>query len=103
MVKGVGLDISEERIKCLDPEKAETYKFLGYEQSDALKKAVTLERVKQEMISHLNRVLESRLIDKYLKSINTHPVAAYIMHVCPLLAAELKELDLIVKKGKINA
>ena len=42
--------------RCLDPENAEIYKFLGYEQSDALKKSVTLGRVKQEMISWLNRV-----------------------------------------------
>ena len=68
-----------------------------------MKKAVTLGRVEQELISRLNRVLKSRLIDKYLvKAINTHilPVAAYIMNVCPVSAAELKELDMIVKRGK---
>ena len=88
-------------MQCLDPEKAEIYKFLGYEQSDVLKKAVTLGRVKQEMISRPHRVLESRLIDKYLmKAINTNilPVAACIMNMCPLSAAELKELDMIVKR-----
>ena len=36
MAKG---DVLGERVKCLDPEKAEIYKCLGYEQSDALKKA----------------------------------------------------------------
>ena len=71
MVRGDGLDVLEERMKCLDLGKAEIYKFLGYEQSDALKKAVPLGRVKQDMISWLNRVLETRLIVSD-KAINTH-------------------------------
>ena len=44
---------------------------------------------------------KSRLIDKYLiKAINTHilQVAAYIMNVCPLSTAELRELDMTVKR-----
>ena len=101
MVKGEGLDVLEERMKCLDPQKAEIYKFLGLEQSDTMKKAVALGRVKQEMINRLKRILNSRLSDKYLiKAINTHivPVAAYIMNLCSLSMGELKELDMIVKR-----
>ena len=36
MKKGEGLDVLEERMKCLDPEKYESYKFLGIEQSDKM-------------------------------------------------------------------
>ena len=101
MVKGEGLDVLEERMKCLDPQKAEIYKFLGLEQSDTMKKAVALERVKEEMKKRLKRVLNSKLSDKHLiKAINTHiiPVAAYMMNVCYLPMVELKELDMIVKR-----
>ena len=101
MVKGEGLDVLEERMKCLDPEKLENYKFLGFEQSDSIEKGVIFERVKKEMTNRLNSILESKLCDKYLmKAINTHivPVVAYVMNLCDFSKAQLYELDMVVKR-----
>ena len=36
MVKGEGLNVLEERMSVLDPEKKEFYKFLGCEQGDKI-------------------------------------------------------------------
>ena len=46
MVKGEGLPVLEEKIKALDPEKNEVYKFLGCEQSNDIDVKKVLERVK---------------------------------------------------------
>ena len=101
MVKGEGLEVLEERMKCLDPIKYENYKFLGYEQSDSIKKDAILNRIKAEMMNRLNRVLDSKLCDKFMiRAINTHviPVAAYAMNLCTLSKAEIYELDMLIKK-----
>ena len=37
MVKGEGLQMLQERMKTLDPDQEETYKFLGVEQADGIK------------------------------------------------------------------
>ena len=47
MVKGKGSPILEEKMKALDPEKNEVYKFLGCEQSDNIDTKKVLERVKK--------------------------------------------------------
>ena len=36
MVKGKGLQVLEERMKTMDPNKNEIYKFLGIEQADGI-------------------------------------------------------------------
>ena len=101
MVKREGLEVLEERMKCLDPVKYENYKFLGYEQSDSIKKDAILNRIKAEMMNRLNRVLDSKLCDKFMiRAINTHviPVAAYTMNLCTLSKAEIYESDMLITK-----
>ena len=38
MIKGEGLEVLEERMKTMDPDENEIYKFLGIEQADGIKK-----------------------------------------------------------------
>ena len=47
MVKGEGLAIFEERMKALDPEQNEVYKFLGCEQGDKIDVNRVMQRVKR--------------------------------------------------------
>ena len=49
MVKGEGLSVPEEKMKALDPERNDVYKFLGCEQSDDTDVKKVLERVKKEI------------------------------------------------------
>ena len=37
MIKGEGLKVLEERMKTMDPDENEIYKFLGIEQADGIK------------------------------------------------------------------
>ena len=47
MVKGEGLPVLEEKMKALDPEQNDVYKFLGVEQSNDIDVKKVLERVKK--------------------------------------------------------
>ena len=49
MVRSEGLDMLHEKMPSLDPEEAETYKFLGCEQRNGIEVRKVLERVKTEM------------------------------------------------------
>ena len=102
MAKGEGLQILRERMKVLDPENCETYKFLGCEQSEGIDKVKALGSVPESMETRLNTLLDMELYDKNLiKAINTRvlPVAMYPMNVCRMNEAELNELDMIVKRA----
>ena len=46
MVRGEGLEVLEERMKTMDPDKYEIYKFLGIEQAVGIKTKKVFERVK---------------------------------------------------------
>ena len=37
MIKGEGLEVLKERMKTMDPDENEIYKFLGIEQADGIK------------------------------------------------------------------
>ena len=41
MIKGEGLPVLQERMKTMDPDDNEMYKFLGVEPSDGIKKRRT--------------------------------------------------------------
>ena len=47
MVKGEGLPVMEEKMKALDPERSDVYKFLGCEQSNDIDVKKVQERVKK--------------------------------------------------------
>ena len=101
MVKGEGLDILEERMKALDPDKNEWYKFLGIEQSGKINKETVMSRITSEMKKRLESLAELELYDKNLmRAINSRviPVAAYAMNVCKFTKTELKELDMTIKR-----
>ena len=101
MVKGEGLQVLQERMKTLEPDQEEVYKFLGVEQADGIKTKKVYERVKVEMTKRLKLLMKSELNDENLiQAINSKivPVAAYPMNVCKMTKGELNELDQIVKR-----
>ena len=101
IIKGEGLPVLQERIKTIDPDDNETYKFLGVEQSDGIKKKDVVERVKIELARRLELLTKTELNDENLMtSINSKviPVAAYTMNICRFTKAELSELDQIIKR-----
>ena len=100
MIKGEGLTVLEEKMKALDPDKNEIYKFLGCEQNDKIDVDRVMERVKKEIKKRLDHLVSLNLNDQNLmKAINCRvvPVAGYIMNVCNIGKGELDELDKIVK------
>ena len=95
MVKGEGLQVLQERMKTMDPDQKEIYKFLRVEQADGINTKVVYNRVRLQMLT------KTELNDKNLiKAIITKvvPVAAYPMNVCKFTKAEFNELDLVVKR-----
>ena len=50
MVRGEGLQVLEERMKTIDPNENEIYKFLGIEQADGIRMKTVFERVKKEVL-----------------------------------------------------
>ena len=101
MVKGEGLPVSEERMKAMDPDENEIYKFLGVEQADGIKTKNVVKRVKNEVKRRTKMLVETELNDANLiRAINEKlvPVAAYLMNVCQFNKGELMELDQVVKR-----
>ena len=100
-MKGEGLQVLQERMKALNPDKEEMYKFLGVEQAGGIRTKQVYERVKEEMKKRLKLLMKSELNDENLiQAINSKviPVAAYPMNVCKMTKDELNELDQIVKR-----
>ena len=101
MVKGEGLQVLEERMKSMDPDENEIYKFLGIEQADGIRTKAVYERVQEEVAKRMKMIVKTELNDENLiKAINIKviPVAAYVMNICKLNISELKELDQIIKR-----
>ena len=99
MVKGEGLPVLE-KMKALDPEKNDVYKFLGCEQNNDIDVKEVLERVKKEIKKRTEHLVKLHLNYKNLmKAINSRviPVAGYIINVCVIRKGELEELDKMVK------
>ena len=100
MVKGKGLEVLEERIRVIDSDKNEIFKFLGIEQADGIKTKKVFERVKGKVNKRVKMLTNTELNDVNLvRAINTKviPVAAYSMNVCKFTDGELKELDQVIK------
>ena len=99
-MKGERLQVLQERMKILDPDQEEVYKFLGVEQADGIKTKRVYERIKKEVTKRLKILIKSELNDENLiQTINLKviPVAAYPMNVCRLTKVELNEFGQIVK------
>ena len=93
MVKGEELQVLQERIKTIDLDQKEIYKFLAVELADGIKTKEVYKRIKEKV--------EKRVNDKNLiRVINTKviPVAACPMNVCTFTQLELVELDEIIKR-----
>ena len=101
MVKGKGLEVLEERIRVIDSDKNEIFKFLEIEQADGIKTKKFFERVKGKVNKRVKMLTNTELNDVNLvRAINTKviPVAAYSMNVCKFTDGELKELDQVIKR-----
>ena len=100
MVGGEGLQVLEERMDSMDPDKNEIYKFLGIEQADGIKTKRVYEPVKHEVTKRVRMLINTELNDiKLVRAINAKviPVAAYLMNVCKFSNGELNELDQVIK------
>ena len=96
MVKGEGLQVLEERMKTMDPDENEIYKFLGIEQADGIRTKAVYERVKEEVAKRMKMIVKTELNDENLiKAINIKviPVAAYVMNICKFNVSELIEAE----------
>jgi hypothetical protein len=101
MVSGEGLPMMQERMKALDPDENEMYKFLGVEQADGIQTKEVFVRVKEEVTKRVKMLANSKLNDiNLMRAINAKdiPVAAYPMNVCKFNKGELRELDQVVKR-----
>ena len=88
MVRGEGLEVLKERMKTIDPDEYEIYKFLGIEQADGIETKKVFERVKGEVNKRVKMLTNTKLNDVNLvHAINTKviPVAAYPMNVVNLM------------------
>jgi len=100
MVKGEGLEVLNERMKTLDPEQNECYKFLGCEQAEGIDTDIVFGRVKDEMEKRMKTLIDKELHERNLvKAINTRviPVASYVMNVCNFTKKQLDSLDKAIK------
>ena len=101
MVRDEGLQVLEERMDSMDPDKNEIYKFLGIEQADGIKTKRMYEWVKHEVTNRVRMLINTELNDiNLVRAINVKviPVAAYPMNVCTFSNGELKELDQVIKR-----
>ena len=68
MVRGEGLEGLEERMKTMDPDENEIYKFLGTEQADGIKTKKVCERMKGEVNKRVKMLTNTELNDVNLVS-----------------------------------
>ena len=93
MTSGKGLQVLEERMKMVNPDENEIYKFLGIKQTDGIGTKAVYERVKEEVKKRVKMLTETELNGTNLiKAINMNliAVATYVMNIWKLTAAELK-------------
>ena len=63
MVRGEGLQVLKERMRTMDPDKNESYKFLGIEQTDGIQTKTVFERVKGDVSKRVKMIANSELND----------------------------------------
>ena len=100
MARGEGLQVLEERMKTMDPDGNELYKFLGIEQAEGFQTKRVFERVKEGVLKMVKMIANTELNDANLvKAINMKiiPITGYVMNICRFIVDELKELDQTIK------
>ena len=87
------MQILQERMKALDPNKNEIYKFLGCKQAERTDMKKVMERLWIQMEQRTGKLQKSG------KMINCRviPVAAYMMNVCNFTGKELHQFDKGIK------
>ena len=91
------MNVSEEKMGVLDPNKNKICKFLIYKQAGKIDEKRALERVKKEIRQNLNYITGLNLNSQNLmKAINYQviPVVVYVMNVWNLENSDLNELDI---------
>ena len=66
MVGGEGLEAPEERMKRMDPDENETYKFVGIEQAYGIKTKSVFERVNGGVNKRVKMLINTELNDMNL-------------------------------------
>ena len=100
-MKGEGLQVLEEKMKTVDPDENEIYKFLGVEQADGIKTKTVFERIKEEVTKRVRMLVNTELNDANLISIvnaKVIPIAAYPMNVCKFNNGKVNQLDQVIKR-----
>ena len=101
MTKGEGLQIDNSKVKCLDPESAEYYKFLGIEEGDGQLDDKTKERVIEECFKRVESLRNTELFERnMIKALNTMCMSAvtYVMNIVNFSRPELECLDVRMRK-----
>ena len=101
MVIGEGLEVLEERMKTMEPDKNEIYKFWGIKHTDQIKTKNVFEQVKGEINKGIKMLTKPELNDVNLVRViitKVIPRAAYPMNVCKFNGGELKELYQVIKR-----
>ena len=90
MVRGEALEVLEERMKTMDPDNNEIFKFLGIERVDRIKTKKVFEQVKDEVNKRVKMLINTELNDVNLvRAVNTK--------VIQVIFNKLKELNQVIK------
>lgn len=101
VVRGEGLVVLKEKMKALDTDQNEFYKFLGCEQAESIDRNTVYQKVSREMKQRIKSLRDKDLHERNLvKAIKTRviPVATYVMNVCDFTKQQLNDLDKIIKQ-----
>ena len=101
IVETIGLNIDGEVTDVLDPDKNNTYKFLGLEQASGINREEVMSKMEKIVKEKVENLVQYELYDKNLmQAINTIvvPVVAYAMNIVKFTKTDLTELDMIVKR-----
>ena len=96
------MNLLAERMKNLDPEQNENFKFLRREKAEQIDTDAVYERVKAEIDKRITALTSTELYERNLiKTINTRlvPVASYVMHVYDFNQKQIDDLDKLIEKA----
>ena len=85
IVKKEGLDVLDKRMNSLYPYLNKSYKFLGCEQGELLRKIHSVWESKQKMKKRMKKLSNKQIQERNLvQAVNTKetPVANYVMNAC---------------------
>ena len=69
MMRGEGLQVLEERMKTMDPDENDIYKFFRIEQADGIQTKTVFERVKEEVSKIVKMIANTNDVD-LIKAVN---------------------------------